>query len=238
MEPGSKIPTEGLYNLRDLGGYPGAEGKRVKPRLLLRGDDLYPATPRDLEFLANLPLRTVVDFRDQTEKRTAPDRLPPGVERYAELPIEVGNILDIMNLARSTPAGLMTEVYVSLARDCTAVYREFMAIAADESAAPLLYHCTAGKDRTGFATALLLAALGTPRDIILADYRRSTDYIRPKYADYLAKNPDLTPLLECRVEYLAAAFDCLDREFGGLDAYLVTHLRADLPKLRRLYLLA
>lgn len=231
------VATEGMYNVRDLGGCPTSDGARVRRGKLFRGDDLHRATDRDLALFAAIPIQTVIDFRDAHEKRQAPDRLPPGKIRYVELPIEVGNILDVINLSGGREAAdLMVEVNVSLARHSQAVFRDFFRLVAEAEHAPLFFHCSAGKDRTGFAAALLLSALGVARETVIADYRISGDYIRPKYLDYMGQNPDLAPMVESRVDYLNAAFAVIEAEFGGVARYLAEQLDVDVAALRALYL--
>ncbi|MDD2480471.1 MAG: tyrosine-protein phosphatase, partial [Victivallaceae bacterium] len=86
------IEGEGFYNLRDLGGYTGIGGRTVKSGVLFRGDDLHHATKKDLAKLAEIPLQTIIDFRDEQEKLSAPNQFPENVQNYIGLEIQVGNI--------------------------------------------------------------------------------------------------------------------------------------------------
>ena len=230
------IEGEGFYNLRDLGGYTGIDGRTVKSGVLFRGDDLHHATKKDLAKLAEIPLQTIIDFRDEQEKLSAPNQFPENVQNYIGLEIQVGNILDIINIEDDDSSELMVNVNISLVRDFQAVFRQFLHIAANASTGPLFFHCSAGKDRTGYAAALLLSALGVDREVIMTDYQLSAVYIRPKYEEFIQNNPILAPLLETRQKYLGAAFETINTEFGGVENYLAAHLNADVEKLRELYL--
>jgi protein-tyrosine phosphatase len=222
--------------LRDLGEYAGSCGRKIRRGRLFRGDDLHHATDSDLQRLAQIPLHTIIDFRDEQEKIMAPDRLPDNVRNYHGIEVKVGNILDIMNVEDGDASKLMVDVNISLSRDFQKEYREFFRIAADDTTGTLFFHCSAGKDRTGFAAALLLSALGVEWEVIMADYRRSSHYIRPKYEAFIERNPILAPFLESHPKYLEAAFETINYEFGGIDNYLVSYLDADVEKLRYLYL--
>lgn len=230
------VKGEGFYNFRDLGGYTGVGGRAVKRGTLFRGDDLHHATKSDLAKLAGIPLQTIVDFRDEQEKLSAPNQFPESVQNYIGLEIQVGNLLDIINVENGDSSGLMVNVNISLVRDFQTEFGKFLQIAANASTGALFFHCSAGKDRTGFAAALLLAALGVDRDVIMADYQLSAVYIRPKYEEFIQRNPILAPLLETRQKYLGAAFETISKEFGGVENYLTEHLNADIEKLQELYL--
>jgi protein-tyrosine phosphatase len=99
---------------------------------------------------------------------------------------------------------------------------------------PLLFHCTAGKDRTGWLAAIVLSALDVDRDTVLADYLRTTelnangrDYMLSNLSERIASPDVVLPLIEARVEYLQAAFDEADSRFGGMDGYLRDGLGLD-----------
>lgn len=236
--PSRLLAVAGAYNLRDLGGYKAAGNKLVKWRTLLRSDELSKLTETDLDYLESLPLRTVIDFRGKKEQNTAPDVLPPSVKHYYPLALEAGDMDGVRKIkelnAPSLPA-LLEEVYAYIIRNAQPVYKEFFRIVADRHNAPLLFHCSAGKDRTGIAAALLLASLGVDRETIMEDYLLSARYIKGKYESLTRARPELEPLTTVRKEYLEAAFRVIDTEFGGTDKYLSTQLDVDIEKMRELY---
>lgn len=229
------LPVTGAYNMRDLGGYQAAEGKYVKWQTIFRSGDLNHLTDNDLAYLASLPLRTDIDFRGQSEKDDAPDRMPPTVTQYIPLAIEGGDMSNMKHFDRSKLPTMLQEVYAYLIRSAQDTYKEFFRIVSDDSSTPLLFHCSAGKDRTGVAAALFLAALGVDRETILDDYLLSAEYIKGKYDFIIQAHPEFEPLTTVKREYLEAAFLVIDSEFGGMENYLTRHLDVDTAKLCNLY---
>lgn len=238
MKQKSKIrllPVTGAYNMRDLGGYPAAGNKKVKWNTIIRSGDLNNLTDSDLEFLSSLPLRTDIDFRGKSEKKAAPDKMPATVINYIPLTLEAGDMTDMQHFDKSRIPTILEDVYVYIIRNAQAIYKEFFQILADKNTPPLLFHCSAGKDRTGIAAALFLGALGVDRETIMEDYLLSAEYIKGKYDYIIRSHPEFEPLTTVKKEYLEAAFDVIDKEFGGLDSYLTTQLGVDLGKMRNLY---
>lgn len=129
----------------------------------------------------------------------------------------------------------MEEVYAYIIRNMQDVYKEFFSILSEKENAPLLFHCSAGKDRTGIAAALLLSALGVDRETVTEDYMLSAEHITKKYEFITREHPELKPLTTVRKEYLETAFRGIDEEFGGIERYLIDNLEVDLDKLRELY---
>ncbi|MDR3138614.1 MAG: tyrosine-protein phosphatase [Treponema sp.] len=235
--PERLLPLKGLYNVRDLGGYAGAEGKQVRWGLLYRGGDLHGIPEGDRAVLAGRNLKTIVDFRGEKEKEKAPDDALPTVTCTRELAIEAGNILDLTRAGQGiTGEALMEELYrhlVSIARE---QYREFFELLAEPQNTPLLFHCSAGKDRTGLAAALILTALGVSRETVYADYMLSEEYLEGKYTEWIAASPHLAMMVSVRRSYLAAAFQTIDTLYGGTDRYLREEIKAKPERLRELYL--
>ncbi len=234
MEMDRLLPMQGAFNMRDLGGYKAAGGKHTKWRTLLRSDELYELTAADLDYLATLPLRTDIDFRGESEQVSAPDKLPAGVNRYP-LYIDAANVSSFLDGGTNNFTSKMELIYAHIIRHFQPAYQEFFRILAQEQSAPLLFHCTAGKDRTGIAAALLLSALGVDRTTIMADYLLSAQYLQQKYGAIARAYPELAPALSVQKEFLKAAFRTIDEEFGGMDHYLTHYLQADIELLRTLY---
>jgi protein-tyrosine phosphatase len=182
----------GAPNARDLGGMPGADGRRVKYRRVIRSGPINEITPKDAEFLKDIGLHTVADFRTDWEKLGKEDEILDGVE-YVDCPmIEVRadgitrrppTDLDSMaklytasaadiNRHRGGGEALMRGMYTALASSEYSIrhYRQFFRLLLDNDSGAVLYHCTMGKDRVGAGTAFLLTALGVPREYITEDY--------------------------------------------------------------------
>jgi protein-tyrosine phosphatase len=208
----------------------------------------------DLEVVAGLGLATVIDFRSAGEVETdGPDRLPDGLRPLA-LPIFDAEH-DIYALMADAVASRDAARQVAFLGDGRAerrmcdLYRwlvtgagpttQFAAALrrlAEPGAAPVLYHCTAGKDRTGWMSAVLLTLLGVPGDQVEADYLETNARSRPGLAKltaalvrrgYVAGEDLLLPLLEARPDYLAAAWAEVDGVYGGFDRYLTAGLGLD-----------
>lgn len=229
------VPLQGTVNFRDLGGYATAENRMVKRGLIYRSGDLDNLTDADLELLAGMGLKTIVDFRSREEIEAAPDRLPDTIVNVHYLEIDPGSIFALADVNTKTGPDLMCKLNVIFVNDTKAQYAAFFRILANAAEAPLLFHCSAGKDRTGYAAALFLAALGVDCETIFADYMLSDSYVKAKYSRLLGKFPELLAVISVHREYLAAAFEEMNRAYGGVENYLVQELKVDLKLLRDLY---
>jgi protein-tyrosine phosphatase len=257
------IALRGALNVRDLGGVATEAGRKVVQGRVFRADALSKLTAEDLGVFAGLGLRTAIDFRSPHEVNSAgPDLLPAGATAVA-LPIEAGNLdyfLAVMasgDLARQSEAlgdGKAAQFMLGINRQFVddpqhlAQFGRALHLIADPGRQPVLYHCTAGKDRTGWMTAILLTALGVPRDAIMADYLATNDYVWPAYQRLLKPLADagqlvdpalVKPLLLQEPGYLTAAFDEVDAKFGSFGAFLAGGLDftgADLERLRSILL--
>jgi protein-tyrosine phosphatase len=259
------LGLEKAPNARDLGGYVGAGGRRVRRGILFRADSLHRLSEADLAALGRLRLTSVIDFRSREEvEQVGPDKLPDRVpSRLVSLPLSdpedkvFASVGVVLGRARGTAAGVdagpdgavglpigpgqdpaatMRDVYrwfvsSSLARQSCAVA---LRILADPQSLPLLFHCTAGKDRTGWLSAVILSALGVGRADVLADYTRTNELNQTSNAfllTVLAERVDhpeaAIPLLEARPEYLEAGLDEAELRFGGMDGYLREGLGLD-----------
>ena len=236
-----QLPMAGGYNFRDLGGFPTPDGRHVKWGKIFRSDDLYHLTEADLHYLSSIPIISVVDFRSPNEVAAAPDKLPASVREAYPLSIEPGNVLSLVDFSELNAAQLdsiMTQIYVHLVTEKSFVdrYRTFFKLLQDTTQMPLLFHCSAGKDRTGTAAALILYALGVDEETIMEDYLASNHYLGDKYAGELAKNPHLKAALTVKREFLQAAIDRIKQDHGSVENFLVKELNVNIPKFKELYL--
>jgi len=240
------VALSGASNFRDLGGYAGLDGRTVRWRRLFRSDHLAALTPEDTRALSGLGLARALDLRG-TQERAAQAYALPDV-RYHALPIEpvvaqraqemaaTGQAMDAA-LARR----LMHDTYRAFVADNAAQFAAlFEHLLQDDS--PLVFHCTAGKDRTGFAAALILRALGVPQDVVLHDYLLTNGlYRRPAVLQGSAPPEVLDVIWRVQADFLQAAFDALEQEHGSLQRYLERALRLDeaaRARLAQLYLQA
>lgn len=186
-DPDRLIALPGTHNLRDLGGYP-ARGGTVRWRTLLRSDALHQLDDAGREQLAALNLRTVIDLRTPGETELAPSALGPGFTgRRQHIPV-----LDAASFATMPPE--LTAVYRHMIDDCGTMLGAAVRCLAGPGALPALIHCSAGKDRTGTLTALVLAAIGVPDEVVAADYALSHTYLLAEPGEALRRVRDSTGL--------------------------------------------
>lgn len=244
------VRLEGAANVRDAGGYRTADGHWVRMGEVYRSGGLEHLTAADRTKLQRLGIGPVYDLRTSDEADAAPDRLPAGAD-YEHLNV-LGDGRTIANTQPRSPRNarsLMLDSYrdfVSGKPAPGAYARMYASLASSLAPSPsegrdeaALYHCTAGKDRTGWASAVLLRALGVPRAAVEKDYLASNQYLARFNAQALRTIPDAQektykPLLRVREEYLNASFAEMRRQYGSLDGYLRKGLGIDHDELRRL----
>lgn len=239
------VPLAGASNFRDLGGYPGHGGRPLRWRRLFRSDHLGGLTESDRALLADLGITRTFDFRGVHESAADPYALP-GVTQHV-LAIEptvaqqMGELVASgIPLTAARAAALMEDLYRHLVTGEARRYAQWFEHLLDHDE-PLVFHCTAGKDRTGVAAALLLRALGVAADVVEHDYLLTNAHFKPpqpRRADIPAEV--LGVLWSVRPSYLHAALAEIDGPaHGGLDRYLSERLRltpAARQRLAELYL--
>lgn len=237
------LPMEGGYNFRDLGGIRNADSRAVRWGMLLRADGLKKLTPADLEYLTSVPVRSLVDFRTEEESARSPDQIPPSVEYHMHYAITPGTVPPGDKLEDLYTGGVadsfMEDVNRLLVRDegIIAIYREFFSRVQDETYLPLLFHCSAGKDRTGFAAALILFSLGVSRETVMRDYMASALYLSGKYDHIMTTHPERAALFSVKPQYLQAAINAMEEQCGSVDGYLKDVLDVDSEKMRAMFLM-
>jgi protein-tyrosine phosphatase len=180
-----RIHAEGSSNLRDLGGYAAADGRRVKWGVLFRSDNMARLTDSGLARVKRLGIRTVCDFRTGAEAQRLPNRFPDSVAvNYLRMPIQHGEFEPTTVFERIRTGdyhwiseAFMLQGYVDNIERHAPVWARLFELLADSRNRPLLFHCTGGKDRTGVGAALILLALGVPVETVIEDYGLSDPYI-------------------------------------------------------------
>lgn len=238
------LPMEGGYNFRDMGGLKNRDGRFVKWGKVFRADDLSHLTDADLAYLGAIPIATVVDFRSASEIEKAPDRLPKETKNHLLLSINPGSLSgagfdDMKALLKKVGAvEVMKDINRSLSTDSAHIeqYRRFFEALQTDSDIPLLFHCTAGKDRTGMAAALFLYSVGVDESVIFEDYMQSNVYLKDKYATFNTEHPDLAPMFGVQSDYLKAGIDEIVKNHGSVEVYLEKMLKVDLAKMKEKFL--
>lgn len=240
------IPMRGVPNFRDLGGIINKNGKQIKWGKIFRSGMLSRLTGEDSLYFKTLAIKTVIDFRGDREAEREPDKLPRDYPvNYIRVP--VGNPSDIEKLSdilgRSREA---EETFKSLmlrgAEILTGSPEHFKPVfEAMERGESFLFHCSAGKDRTGFAAALILSALDVGRDEIVDDYLLSNKYTVPYFEKYISIITDMgiskdiaLAATGVRKEFLDAVFAMIDAKYGKFDNMLSEVFGIDAGKKSRL----
>ncbi|MFD8543285.1 tyrosine-protein phosphatase [Streptomyces sp. NPDC059649] len=247
-----RIALQGAVNVRDLGGYRTGLGRHVRYGQVFRADGLGKLTDADVARLSELHLRTVVDFRVPLEvQREGADRLPDGPSALPRPVNDLGLYEKTMAaIGTRDPAkqqellgdgkaeALMRSIYRTFVtdRENRERFGQTLRDIAAHDRSPLLYHCTSGKDRTGWVSYLLLRTVGVPDHTATGDYLLSNELRAEADRETrealkkagLMENPDLLiPLQEVREDYLRAALDQAEKDYGGLDGYLRKGLGLD-----------
>ncbi|MFZ2511286.1 MAG: tyrosine-protein phosphatase [Gordonia sp. (in: high G+C Gram-positive bacteria)] len=257
-------PIGALPNLRDLGGWHGADNRTVATGRLYRSTDFRSVEGDAQQVLAPLRLRTIYDLRSTAETTDLPDPRMDGVhdvhldvlaDEKTAIPGNLGTMLTdpkvVQALTAQTEgaaADLMAGTYRKFVTmdSAHAAYRRFYLGLLGEDSGPALFHCTTGKDRTGWAAASFLSLMGVDRDDVYTDYLETNERLLPALAplfDTFEKSGGdadlLRPLLGVEKQYLDAAFDELDSTYGTVATYFAQGLGIDADsqdKLRASYL--
>lgn len=245
------VPLEGGQNFRDIGGYVGVGGKTVRWGMVYRSGSMHYLTAADFAALRARGIKAVVDFRSPGERNAEPVAWPADAAPRiftAEQRIVANPMLaklfapgQSVEAMRQGMATLYREIPFQLAGQYRTLFAELR-----DGDVPLVFNCTAGKDRTGVAAALLLTLLGVDRETVIADYLLSNAHYKPKPMTFAGGNgrPALSPeaisfLSGVDRSLIEAAFAGIEERPGGMDAYVRDQLglsQADVATLRARYL--
>ncbi len=238
--PGARRhPLVGADNFRDLGGYATSDGRRVAWGRLFRSGHLGHLTDADVGAVRRLGIRLVCDLRAPSERQDVASRFPVDTDvRVLTMPVDFPalepGLVRRRLLGRELAAGVLAETVLAAYRayvsDFAAAFAGVLRALAEPGHVPALIHCNAGKDRTGFAAAVVLLTLGVPRATIVEDYLLTNRFTRSTtrrrvWLAFLASRLSVRPremraLLEARAPYLLAAFAAMEERHGTVDAYL------------------
>ena len=235
------LPVTGGHNLRDLGGYKTSDGRHVKWHTLYRSGAIFRLTEDDRAYMRQLGITAICDLRTPEERQRKPMNWHDGldVHYFGGVALvsagELERMIDSGTLEQASMMEMIHEVYRKLPFEQAQSYRHLFHMLA-QGRVPLLFNCSAGKDRTGIAAALVLTALGVPRETIAHDYTLTNAAIDgleqmmrrdPRYAglNKMARE-DYLPLLDAHPSYLEIAFGEIERQCGSVAAYMENTLGA------------
>lgn len=236
VAPERHIALPGTSNFRDLGGYVGHQGRPVRWRVLFRSDHLAGLTAEGVQGLQDLSVHRSADFRGVQERsldayhwaglHAYPLPVEPTVVQKALALVQAGG-----SLTQQDTVACMQDTYRSFVRENAEQFAHLFRLLLERDA-PTVFHCTAGKDRTGWAAALILEALGVARSDIDHDYLLTNQYYqRPAAlsarASFTVPQEILNVLWKVQPEFLTSAYEVVDREYGGMPAYLREVMQMD-----------
>ncbi len=256
MQDITRIPLEGVHNTRDLGGFITSDGSYIKPHRLIRSGELYNLTNNDKEILTGeYGLTKIIDFRTKTEREERPDPDMEGVS-YVINPILEEKVLGITRekdpdhdvvstvlsqLEENEGAGIayMENLYRNFITSdfSKQQYTKFFDALLHQEQGAVLWHCSAGKDRVGTGTALLLSCLGVPRELIMADYMKVNEFgvenINQMVQNVMKKSGDIKlgehirTLFTVHKSYLETLFVKIEKEYGTVKRFLKEEMGLD-----------
>lgn len=233
MKPPRSSLVRGIPNLRDLAGLRTADGRALARGLLYRSSHFAACTGDDAVALEALGLRTLVDLRGVAERAAAPSVLSADGLRHLHLPIEPSALAAMRDLRTADDAALeavMHGIYRRFVQEHAHVFAALLRLLLSKESYPLVFHCTAGKDRTGFAAAVVLLALGVPQPAIVDDFLLSNELWVSEGTRQAPGGLDArqwTVLSRVQAAYLQTAFDAMVEGWGSTDAYLAGALGLD-----------
>ncbi len=254
-----RIKLKTLKNTRDLGGFVGADNRKIKPCRLIRSGQLGKASDEDIRVLTDkYKLKTIVDLRMDAEVKEVPDKKPDGVN-YIRFPLLDNSYLGIARDEYSlqswlkvfedsslSPEQLFGEMYVKIlmSERVVPMISEFFDLLINQKDGSVLWHCSAGKDRVGVTTALVLSALGVDRETIIEDYlmtdRFSWKLLLKAHIFMPFKIRDakirkcIYVLLGVKREYMENIFSIIDRDYGSTEKFLEGRFGIDSVKINEL----
>lgn len=244
------IQLEQSINIRDIGGYTGLNGRKTKWRKVIRSEELAHLSDKDVAFFEELGLKHVYDFRDAPKAQSLPDKLPKTAD-YKNIPVLKNIPFDRDEMDFSKPGTIdkfMQKIYAYQVENSAQDYAEILKTLTQDSELPILYHCTNGKDRTGFMTALILLICGVPEETIISDYSLTNltfdeafEVLGTIMADEMSaargiEKNQLRDFFGVKPEWLKIQLNYIKENYENVDAYLFdkTDLKKeDLEAIRR-----
>ena len=227
------LELDGASNFRDLGGYEATDGMRLKKGLVYRSDSLSYLTQNDIKKIQKIGIKTVCDFRSDHEMKESPSPFSfATTPKLNHLPIKTLGTQDLKELSSKEDvtsqelANELQEHYVLYVNQHKKVYCKFINTIANGEI-PLVFHCFAGKDRTGYGALLFLSIMGVKKETIIEDYLLTNQFYKGPLVneDWQNNNSELLkPLFEARVDYINAAFNEIYNKYDKIEDFVIKEL--------------
>ncbi|WP_163102000.1 tyrosine-protein phosphatase [Peribacillus alkalitolerans] len=247
-------PFKRLYNFRDIGGKRTSEGKKLKEGILYRSGDLSKLNKQDMKTMETFGFRLIVDVRGEIERKTYPNKLVKNTcLQTITVPIqhdsqEFNNKKEFFKYLKGETnldfEEFMKDFYRTISFERTDQIRDVISLLADKANYPILLHCTGGKDRTGFISAMVQLVAGVPMELVTQDYLLSNELnkIRMKKLERIIRwgtlfqvpTERLKPIFEVREEYLIEIIDILIEKYGSIEEYLISGCNIDQDTVNKL----
>ena len=258
VEKEKRYQFDGLYNFREIGGLKTVDGRIMKKGVLFRSDELSRLTGTDLEKFSQLNIKSICDLRTPSEQKSKPTRIK------SEHGIQVINIsiqdrsqqfthLEFFKFLTTKTSTIdfekiMKDLYYNMAFSSHTQLHEIISFLSEQENLPALIHCTGGKDRTGFVSALIQLLVGVPYQNVLDEYLFSNDLIGPRMEKiekfvrwvslFRVSSDRMKPVLEVRRDYLEEVYEEMIEKYGSIEIYLCQACKISENRLRNLkYLL-
>lgn len=258
---GEELAVQHAENMRELGGYQTKDGRTVAKQKLVRSATINLLSEEDKAYLADYGIRTVVDFRSPSEREDQPDQPIPTAENIAlpifpvkEKEVSASPYEVMMKMQQGYSAhDQMLEVYRNFVTmpHIHKQYNQFFEILLknEQPEKSVLFHCTAGKDRTGFGAAMMLSALGVDQETIFADYLKTNRFLEKKIEEIKQQAKaagvseemmyGIDDMMKAKSEYLQTSYQLIAEHYGDMAGYLKDGIglgKQDIKDLQQLYL--
>ncbi|WP_108671862.1 tyrosine-protein phosphatase [Peribacillus acanthi] len=240
-------PFKRLYNFRDIGGKWTSDGKKLKEGILYRSGDLSKLNKKDMHRMESFGFNLIVDVRGENERKTYPNKLVKNTAlQTVTVPLqhdsqEFNNKKEFFRYLKGETTldfgEMMKGFYRTISFERTEQIREIISILADGTNYPLLLHCTGGKDRTGFISALVQLLAGVPIEIVKQDYLLSNELNKKRMKKlervirwgtlFRVPTERLKPIFEVREEYLLETIESIIEKYGSIEEYLIRGCNID-----------
>ncbi|MDQ0362376.1 tyrosine-protein phosphatase [Breznakia pachnodae] len=222
MKPMIRLPLDKAYNVRELGGYVTKDNKLTKWQSFLRADDLSELTKADEQLMKDYGVTSILDLRGENETKRSPDTLASDLDiTHVNIPFMIDSIGDVSKVNPDDFDFTLGDFYIGLLQ-CKGQVRKIFEVIADMPEGAVVFHCAAGKDRTGVVAMLLLGLVGVSRQDIVTNYEQTFTNLRYRRGiDILEESNDqYMKFMYSKAEYIEKTISYLEKEYGTYEEYL------------------